>query len=127
MGIGPILGIQCTGNEDGFDLCNISSNDRNYDHSNDAGVICLSHTQFVSNLCTNEFIFDSECKMFRSDVTVSPTTDIPLMVKDDSLPAVLGTLLGITVIVLICVVIGWVLTCILLWRKLNDALMSKRM
>ena len=119
MRIGPILDIQCTGNESRLDLCTVSNNDRNYDHSNDAGVICLPRV--VVNLCTNQSFFDSECKVFRTDVT---TTDIPVMVIDNSL---LGALLGITVIVLICIVIGWVLTCIVMKRKLNDALMSKQM
>ena len=117
MGIGLILDIQCTGNETSLDSCTVSSNDRNYDHSNDAGVICLSNTQFVSNLCTNESIFDSECKMFRTDtITTTPgstqsVTDFPFLVIDNSLPAVLGALLGI---VLIGIIIGVVITCIIM-------------
>ena len=72
MRIGPILDIQCTGNESRLDLCIVSNNDRNYDHSNDAGVICL--TQVVGNLCTNQSFFDSVCEVYKTDATIATTT-----------------------------------------------------
>ena len=136
MGIGPILDIQCTGNEDSLDSCTVSNNDRNYDHSNDAGVICLP--LFVGNLCTNQTFFNSVCKV---DTTTGPTIGSTACtcpggtspnsgtqgVVDITVLAVPGAFLGITIIVLICVVLGWVITCIIMKKKLNNALMSKNM
>ena len=164
MRIGPILDIQCTGDEDSLDSCTVSNSDRNYNHSNDAGVICLP--LFVDNLCTNQSFFDSVCRADSTDTTsvtttrtnaidpetettsdttsettamttctcptgTSPNPGTPGFVggnnctgtptMDNLLPAVLGALLGITVIILICVVIGWIITCILMKRKQDDS------
>ena len=159
MRIGPILDIQCTGNESRLDLCIVSNNDRNYDHSNDAGVICLP--QVVVNLCTNQSFFDSVCEVVKTDATIATTTTVGIVTEtasetttmpactcptgtspisgtagsvggnnctgtplmDSMLPAVLGALLGVTVLVLICAIIGWVVTYIVMKGKLN---ISKR-
>ena len=133
MRIGPILDIQCTGNESRLDLCIISNNDRNYDHSNDAGVICLP--QVVVNLCTNLSFFDSVCEVVKTDATIIATTTTvgsvggngtcnPLIVMENTILAVLGALLGVTVLVLIGMIIGVILTYIIM-RKRSGATLRK--
>ena len=112
MGIGQILEVECNNNESNLTSCDLKSNDRNYDHSSDAGVVCFS--PFIATLCSDPNVFSTECEL--QGVLVATTTDNKPLIN--RFPVIgLAVIVGVETMILIAVVTAWICSCFIKKRQ----------
>ncbi len=129
---GQILNFDCEGDEIQLSECTVSLlPNANYDHTDDAGVTCercidrcdLGSTRDV---CTTT----APTQMTSTQELVTETTDLPTVIytTDNVVGAIdsvlinqtiLSAIIGILIVVLVAVIIGWIATCILVRAKMK--------
>ena len=133
QGAGPIMSATCTGSEKNLSSCVLINNGHNYNHSNDAGVMCSSSTAqtVTDDLATNASTDGSTSDMASSIVVQTVTDELVTNASTDGSTSdtasstkaptgkevvevqlwgiVATTLLGIAVLIIVGVIIACVL------------------
>lgn len=139
---GQVLNFDCEGDEMQLSDCMVSSLPyANYDHTDDAGVTCercvdccdLGSTRdacMTTESPTRSATEMMETQKPATDSTIAPMTDSTdgtynsgvsdrtIMCSNNE--TILGAIVGILIVLLVAVIIGWIATCILFKSKTKE-------
>ncbi len=123
-GFGNVLNIDCVGDEIQLSECTVSLH-ANYDHTDDAGVACERCVDRCDLGSTREVCMTTSPpdQTTETQGTVPRTNNLGMTGAavtcfNDNI--ILGAFVGVLLVVLIAVIIGWVATCILMRAKIKS-------
>ena len=111
-----MLSLDCKGNET-LSTCSVSRIGIN-NHTRDSGVVCEQCVNCCAQGSCGEACFQTEQT---TTLTASPAASQPtgLVIISSCSSDTLGVILGVTLVTLAAVVVGWTISCILMWKKMK--------
>ncbi len=121
-GFGQVLNIDCVGDEMQLFECTVSLH-ANYDHTDDAGVACERCVDRCDLGSARKVCMTASPPGQSTETQLLKTTNIPSLTGGSLLcfnDNILGAFVGILLVVLIAIIIGWIATCILMRAKMDN-------
>ena len=115
-GFGTVLSLDCKGNKT-LSSCSVSQIGI-HNHTHDSGVVCKPCVNCCDLSSSDETCLELTTSQTEQTTTLEASPVIMSDVLSHSSDA-LWAILGVTLVILTVVVIGWTFSCILMWKKMK--------